>query len=700
MLGLSRVVTQATNGTASTTPENPSTSTTRDNNMALWSSLALLSSLVVITLSFPDESAYKIPQVGNNRRSQYYVLHNDGTYKYGYDTGEGAFEAARLHHRGRQDGQFGYRDPEGNAVSLQYEAGEGGFQATGSHIPQAHPDFHTAHAAARARPPFVDPLANTRSDASYGFRFVEDGQAREEQSDADGNVRGSYTYTDEEGQTRTISYVAGSDTGFVVTGDDLPQAPLAPGATPAATTLSSGAASSAFRGASYRPSTTSSSHRGSSFSSSSFRPSTSGSRFTGTSSTTQYSGTHGARTPAVSTSHTSAYRTPTISRPSTSSAHSSLSTTRFGSTRQSTRPVEVANTRSQITPGGGYEVAYQTSSHSRAESGDAANNVDGRFNFVAEDDGQRREINYEAGSDTGFIAEGAHIPVGPEVPGAPSGQPTGRIVPVQEVPFIDPLADSNTDASYSFGFESEQYSRTESADADGNVQGTYTVVDDDGTRRTYRFRAGQGVGYEAEEVSSTRGAAPSKAAAQAGATSFFNNAAGVSTSHTGGVGAGIGAGVGVGAGVGAGVRPGVGVGATSFSSTTGTASRVPTAAGPVISYKTPTTFSHTGGSAGASHTRTGGSAGASHTRTGGSAGASHTRTGSISSSHTGSSHFGRGSTSTFSTGGSSFTGARRTPVSTSFTSTAAREVFPGFKLRQYGANEAKGKYGYVLTFDN
>nr|XP_027221969.1 putative protein TPRXL [Penaeus vannamei] len=132
-------------------------------------------------------------------------------------------------------------------------------------------------------------------------------------------------------------------------------------------------------------------------------------------------------------------------------------------------------------------IPTRTPTHSRAESGDADNNVDGNFAFVA-DDGQSRAISYEAGSDTGFIAEGAHIPVGPEVPGAPS--------------------DTNADASYSFAFDSDQYSRSESADADGNVQGTYTLLDDQGTRRTYRFRAGKGVGFEKEQVSASRGASP------------------------------------------------------------------------------------------------------------------------------------------------------------------------------------------------
>ncbi|XP_069170268.1 sialidase-like isoform X2 [Procambarus clarkii] len=570
--------------------------------MVAWTSLALLSALAVSALSSPDESAYKIPQVGTGRRSQYSVLHKDGTYKYGYDTGEGAFESARSSAVGQVEGNFGYRDPEGNNINLQYEAGEGGFQPRGAHLPAPHPDFALAHAQARARPPFVDPLADSNADASYGFDFAGDGQARTEQSDSDGNVRGSYTYTDDQGRTRTYTYTAGKGTGFVVEGDDLPQAPADPSLTPAATRLSSSAARfpSSTLGAA-RPSSTLGAARPSStgpsqtsatspsFRASTSRP-TSGSPTgpvsflrSGAGSDASYSfsydaGDHsrsesadanlnvdgqfsfvaddgvrrrvvyeagsgtgfvasGDHLPKSPESHfgsqtasaavrgrPTTYRSPTASgtpgspastagsrspaprRPAFTTTQTQYSSP---STRAQTGPFEPANTRSQLSPDGSYSFAYETSSHSRAESGDRDNNVVGDFDFVA-DDGQRRAIKYEAGSATGFIAEGAHIPVGPEVPGAPSGQPTGRIVPVREVPFIDPLADSKSDASYNFAFDSEQYSRSESADADGNVQGTYTVVDDDGTRRTHRFRAGEGIGFETEEVSSSRGPPPSR----------------------------------------------------------------------------------------------------------------------------------------------------------------------------------------------
>ena len=599
-----------------------------------------MSALAVSAFSLPQphDAAYRIPQVGTGRRSQYYVLHHDGTFKYGYDTGEGAYEAAKQQTPGRQQGEFGYIDENGNHIRLEYRADEGGFQPSGSHLPQPSAEFLAAHAEARARPPFHDPLARGDTDASYDFQFAEDGQSRTEQSDSDGNVRGSYAYTDDEGRTHSYSYTAGRGVGFVIEGAALPVAPLTTSDTPAATRLSVGAgaaaaaaaaAAASFRGSSVRtghthrtPSTfhtTSTAGRPStSFTTSSAgRPSSS---FTTTGAAaggadvrrgddgsysfsynagdhdrsesadanlnvdgefsfvaddgirrrvTYEAGSdtgfvasgdhlpkpvqpeHGTRGPSSSSFHrtgTSTAFTAGRGRGAGAGAgagagvgagagagtgahaafhrhhttgftpsHRRYSTTRYAG--------ELANTRSTLNPDGSYSFAYETPTHSRAETGDANINVDGDFSFVAPDDGVRRAITYEAGSDTGFIAEGAHIPVGPPVPGAPSGQPTGRIVPVKQVPFIDPLADSNTDASYDFAFDSETYSRTETADADGNVRGSYTVVDDDGTRRTYRFRAGEGVGFETEEVSTSRGPRPSRPSA-GGVTSFSTAATG------------------------------------------------------------------------------------------------------------------------------------------------------------------------------
>ncbi|MPC24726.1 Larval cuticle protein LCP-17 [Portunus trituberculatus] len=493
-------------------------------------SKALLSALAVSALSSPrpdEDREYKIPDVNTGRRSQYYVLHEDGTFKYGYDTGEGAYEAAKQKTPGRQHGKFGYRDPDGNNVRLVYKAGEGGFQPTGTHIPVPSQEFLAAHAEASARPPFQDPLAQTNTDASYGFQFAGEGLSRTEQSDTDGNVRGSYSYVDEQGRTRQYTYTAGRGVGFVVEGSDLPVG-VSTSDTPAATSLTSGlgAAAAAAAAAQYHGSTAAT-----------FRGAAAGtSHSTGSTSssfgTTTTFGSHrtGFRRPAVTSTGTSAFRSSAATGTTgATAAHRTPTTTQYQQTKKYTG--ELANTRTTHGADGSRSFAYETSSQARSEAEDSRDNVLGSFDFVSEDDGQRRGIRYEASSDTGFIAEGAHIPVGPAVPGAPSGQPTGRIVPVQEVQFVDPLADTGTDASYGFSFDSEQYSRSETADADGNVQGTYTVVDDDGTRRTYRFRAGKGIGFETEVVSTSQGPRPSRPAASSTGSTSFTSTSTTTSSH-------------------------------------------------------------------------------------------------------------------------------------------------------------------------
>ena len=53
---------------------------------------------------------YSYFSVGPNtgRRAQYYVRHNDGSFKYGHDTGLASFESAHLGAGGQVRGKFGF----------------------------------------------------------------------------------------------------------------------------------------------------------------------------------------------------------------------------------------------------------------------------------------------------------------------------------------------------------------------------------------------------------------------------------------------------------------------------------------------------------------------------------------------------------------------------------------------------------------
>ncbi|XP_011634326.1 extensin [Pogonomyrmex barbatus] len=62
-------------------------------------------------------------------------------------------------------------------------------------------------------------------DGTFGAAYSqEDGVEFKEESDVDGNRRGSYSYIDPTGQRRTVTYTAGKN-GFQATGDHIPSAP-------------------------------------------------------------------------------------------------------------------------------------------------------------------------------------------------------------------------------------------------------------------------------------------------------------------------------------------------------------------------------------------------------------------------------------------------------------------------------------------
>ncbi|TGZ52197.1 cuticular protein 19 [Temnothorax longispinosus] len=62
-------------------------------------------------------------------------------------------------------------------------------------------------------------------DGTFGAAYSqEDGVEFKEESDVEGNRRGSYSYIDPTGQRRTVTYTAGKN-GFQATGDHIPSAP-------------------------------------------------------------------------------------------------------------------------------------------------------------------------------------------------------------------------------------------------------------------------------------------------------------------------------------------------------------------------------------------------------------------------------------------------------------------------------------------
>ncbi|XP_042882102.1 uncharacterized protein LOC122259417 [Penaeus japonicus] len=230
--------------------------------MRTWTSLTVLSVAVVSTLSFPRPDAeYKIPTVGLGARSQFYVLHDDGTFKYGYDTGDGIYESAMANAPGDVSGSYGYRDASGADIKLDYTANDQGFLVSGSHLPVAprvdaaspvstksvastydapsapsrpavssQPSALSQHAATSAPVEEAQVRSSALDDGSYSFSYETQSSSRHETADALNNVKGRYSFTADDDVNREIQYVAGAETGYIAEGDSLPQGPSVPGA--------------------------------------------------------------------------------------------------------------------------------------------------------------------------------------------------------------------------------------------------------------------------------------------------------------------------------------------------------------------------------------------------------------------------------------------------------------------------------------
>jgi len=123
------------------------------------------------------------------------------------------------------------------------------------------------------------------------------------------------------------------------------------------------------------------------------------------------------------------------------------------------------------------------------------NTVRGQYGYRDPKTGGDLQTTYTAGK-RGFRVRGPHIarhmdlsqtkiPYNPPVP--PDSP--------QYNPSYSTYFDPNEDPSYSFNFQTRDYSRSESSNSRGDVNGRYTYVDDVGVRHNVEYEAGSGVGF-------------------------------------------------------------------------------------------------------------------------------------------------------------------------------------------------------------
>jgi hypothetical protein len=381
------------------------------------------------------------------------------------------------------------------------------------------------------------------ADASYSFSIDTDSYKRTEASDAKGNIRGQYSYSNQAGGNHGVSYIAGDGIGFVVTSSD------SAAAADTRTNLNNDGSYSFSFSTNDQSRDESADSQNNVKGSYSFKAKDDG-------RTRHVDYTAGSATGFVATGshlpvpppptgntvlfgYSQGQRSPEPFGQSSSSfsqsGHSSSSATdgiqrRVGYTAGE-REVSLAKDASSVglTSGepksfdsfshtaagegsmssgpqgdGSFSFSYDAGDHRRQESGDAQNNVRGSYSFVAKDDGQTRRVEYEAGAATGFVAKGAHLPVAPNhrysYSSRPSGSsysagtgsiaegpniPVGTWAPTSPTSGVgysqSPASSPSTalDGSYHFSYNAGDHSRQESSDNRGNVRGKYSFTTKD-----------------------------------------------------------------------------------------------------------------------------------------------------------------------------------------------------------------------------
>ncbi|XP_042882098.1 uncharacterized protein LOC122259414 [Penaeus japonicus] len=434
--------------------------------MRTWTSLTVLSVAVVSTLSFPRPDAeYKIPTVGLGARSQFYVLHDDGTFKYGYDTGDGIYESAMANAPGDVSGSYGYKDASGADIKLDYTANDQGFLVSGSHLPVAP----RVDAASPSPVEEAQVRSSALDDGSYSFSYETQSSSRHGQQMLLTMSREGIplllmmTSIGKSSMLLELRLVTSlKEIPFLE--DHLFQVQkvvfqlnillfclkkrltslLLPLLVQQLELLSSATYSSPSDSSPRDASYSFTYDAGESSRSENADPNLNvkgtysfnaddGIRRTvnyvaGSSTGFLAEGDHLPVAPDVPDfgSHTQPSSSGVVSTKSAPTTYVAPAPARPFAPSS---PVEEAQVRSSALDDGSYSFSYETQSSSRHETADALNNVKGRYSFTADDD-VNREIQYVAGAETGYIAEGDSLPQGPSVPGAESGIPTGRILPI------------------------------------------------------------------------------------------------------------------------------------------------------------------------------------------------------------------------------------------------------------------------------
>ncbi|XP_041976209.1 uncharacterized protein LOC121730996 [Aricia agestis] len=138
-----------------------------------------------------------------------------------------------------------------------------------------------------------------------------------------------------------------------------------------------------------------------------------------------------------------------------------------------------------------YSFKVETRTYTKNENADSRGDVKGHYSYV-DDVGERHDVSYIAGRDTGFHVSSAH-PDSPNLIGNPFHR--APLVRAETKSRGRTAVQRGLDGSYRFISAGPDQRRTESSDSHGNVRGSYTFLDDKGIQRTVNYIAGPGIGY-------------------------------------------------------------------------------------------------------------------------------------------------------------------------------------------------------------
>ncbi|XP_073992901.1 uncharacterized protein [Rhodnius prolixus] len=385
------------------------------------------------------------PALPSGRRTQYYYIYEDGAYKYGYDTGEGSYGKAVASPENEVQGDYAYQGPDGK-VDVKYTAGKNGFVPDGF-LPspggaqrqggQLSPHYYKGHGGE------IAPEDEGPGDASYSFSYNVGDQSRQEVSDEQGNVQGSYTYVAKDGSTRKVDYEAGAEKGFIIKGIS----PDAGGGSFPSAGISNPDGSYSFSYTagdhSRHESTDANRNVVGSFS---FVAKDDGLNrqvdyTAGMEKGFLASGSHlpqpvqpitspggeGHQSPVVAanraiyqgaqtpTSHGTVSLTGSSDRAIGALTGPLYTGSSYPGRAHTGRAYPGTPTASSggLLSGRAYEFSYDAGDHTRHESSDANGNVVGSFSFIAKDDKVNRKVDYSSSAENGFQAFGAHLPVPP-----------------------------------------------------------------------------------------------------------------------------------------------------------------------------------------------------------------------------------------------------------------------------------------------